>query len=373
MICRKIAKDSRYSTYMQVKRVIDEWKLSSLFSFHETNMVITCEANGMQIIFKGLDDLEKIKSIVPAKGALTDIWIEEATQADYRDAKDLLKRQRGGDEKVKKRLTLSFNPILQLHWIYKTYFSRIGWTDNQKEFRSPELTILKTTYKDNRFLTLGDVEDLEQEEDKYYYDVYTLGMWGVLGHVIFTNWETRDLSDMRDRFTNLRNGLDFGYANDPLATTRSHYDRAHKTIYIFDELHKLGWTNDVVSNTLLGIIGREVIVCDSADPKSIRELQQDGITAIPAQKGPGSVLFGIQWLQQQHIVIDSSCIHTIDEFQQYHWREDKSGNVLPEPVGRNDHHIDSLRYAYEFDMLEPEPEDVQEFIVHDEDVRISAI
>jgi phage terminase large subunit len=80
-------------------------------------MTITC-TNGYQIIFAGLDDVEKLKSLAPQKGALTDVWVEEATEADHSTVKQLYKRQRGGDESIPKRLTMSFNPIIQSHWIY---------------------------------------------------------------------------------------------------------------------------------------------------------------------------------------------------------------------------------------------------------------
>ena len=98
------------------------------------------------------------------------------------------------------------------------------------------------------------------------------------------------------------------------------------------------------------IVGREYVVCDSAEPKSIKELKQYGVNAIPAQKGKDSVLFGIQWLQQHKIIIDRRCQNTINEFQLYQWRKDKDGNVLNEPIRRNDHAIDALRYALEREM-----------------------
>jgi phage terminase large subunit len=312
--------------------------------------MITC-ANGYQILFAGLDDVEKLKSLVPAKGAITDIWIEEATETDRNAVKQLQKRQRGGDEKTPKRVTLSFNPILQSHWIFEDYFSGIGWAESQTLHKSEDLTIFKTTYKDNRFLTPEDIRDLENENDPYFYDVYTLGKWGVLGHVIFKNWSIEDLSGMADQFTNRRNGLDFGFSSDPAALSRSHYDRSHKTIYLFGELYEFGLTNDILARRVLDLIGSDPVTCDSAEPKSIAELQREGVNAIGAVKGKDSVNHGIQWLQQQTIVIDSACINTQNEFRQYHWKEDKNGNAIPQPADKNDHAIAATRYAYEQDSL----------------------
>jgi phage terminase large subunit len=312
-------------------------------------MLITCN-NGYQIIFAGLDDTEKLKSLVPALGAITDIWVEEATETDRNSVKQLYKRQRGGDENIPKRLTMSFNPIMQNHWIYEEYFSKLNLADNQNDYRSAELDILKTWYIHNRFLTSEDIRDLENEKDKYYRDVYTFGNWGVLGHTIFTNWRVEDLSGMYNQFTNRRNGLDFGFSSDPAAASKTHYDRMRKTIYIYEELYETGLTNDLLAIELKRIFGRDRIKCDSAEPKSIAELQKYGINADSAIKGKDSVLFGIQWLQQQTIIIDIKCVNTKNEFMQYHWKEDAAGNAIRQPIDKNDHIIDEIRYAYEEEM-----------------------
>ena len=88
--------------------------------------------------------------------------------------------------------------------------------------------ILKTTYRDNAFLTSEDIKLLEDESDPYFYNVYTLGNWGVLGHVIFKNWKVEDLSGVKDSFDNLYYGCDFGYSSDPNAAIKFHYDRKQK-------------------------------------------------------------------------------------------------------------------------------------------------
>ena len=196
LICREVGRTIRGSVFTEVCRVISEWGVGELFKINKSDMLIAC-VNGYQIIFAGLDDVEKLKSLAPAKGAITDIWVEEATETSRNSIKQLIKRQRGGRSDTPKRLTLSFNPILQSHWIYEEYFSKIAWADDQTEYSGDGLTILKTTYKDNRFLTDEDRSDLENETDTYYRNVYTLGNWGVLGNVIFTNWRVEDLSLLR--------------------------------------------------------------------------------------------------------------------------------------------------------------------------------
>jgi phage terminase large subunit len=352
LIARQVGRTIRGSVYTEITKVITAWGLSQLFTVNKSDMVITCQ-NGYQAVFIGLDDVEKVKSITPVKGSFTDIWIEEATETDRATVKQLIKRQRGGSENQPKRITLSFNPVLKSHWIYQEYFSLIGWEDKRTQFKSGDLSILKTTYKDNRFLTDDDRRDLENESDAYFYNVYTMGNWGVLGNVIFTNWSVEDLSGMRDQFTNRRHGLDFGFSGDPAAMPCTHYDRMRKTIYVYDELYARDLTNPELAGLIKPMIEDDELTADSAEPKSIRELKDHGIRVKPARKGKDSVTFGIQWLKQHKIIIDKRCINMQNEAQSYKWKEDASGNALPIPVDKFNHLWDGLRYAYEDDAKPP--------------------
>lgn len=348
LIAREVGRTIRRSVFNEIQKVISAWNVASLFHVNKTDATITC-INGYQILFTGLDDPEKVKSITPAKGVITDIWIEEATETSRQSVKSLLKRQRGGSGDVPKRLTLSFNPILKTHWIYQEYFSQIAWADDQTEHVADDLTILKTWYVHNRWLTEEDVNDLLSERDEYYRDVYTFGNWGVLGNLIFTNWRVEDLTPIRAQFDNYRNGLDFGFSSDPAAVVCAHYDVARKRLYVFDELYERGLTNDVLATEVKRMIGQQVIVCDSAEPKSIAELNGHYVNAEPAAKGRDSVLHGVQWLQQQEIVVDTQCIDMRNELQLYQWDKDKDGNAIRRPVDRHNHLIDALRYAVERD------------------------
>jgi phage terminase large subunit len=346
LVCRQIGRTIRGSVAQEIHKVINTWGMERLFTINKTDGTITA-SNGYQCVFTGLDDVEKLKSITTARGIVTDIWIEEATEIEPASFKQLDKRLRGGSEKTTKRMILSFNPILQSHWIYQEHFNSIIWADAQKEYHSDEISILKTTYKDNRFLTKQDIKRLESEKDGYYYQVYTLGNWGVLGNVIFTNWKVEDLSGMTNQFTNHRHGLDFGFSSDPAALWVSHYDAKNKTIYIYDEFYERGLTNDLLATEIKKRIGSGYVICDSAEPKSIQELVNAGISAKSALKGKDSVNYGIQWLQQQTIIIDSRCVNARNEISTYHWKQDKDGNAIRQPAEKNNHLIDAMRYAYE--------------------------
>ena len=343
LIVRNVGDTNRVSTFNEISKLIYAWDIAKLFNINKSNLEITCK-NDYQIIFKGLDDVAKIKSITPKKGVITDIWAEEATET-YEDGVRQLRKRLRGTSKVKKRLTLSFNPILKTHWIFKTYFGSFFDSDVFK--KTDNSFILKTTYKDNQFLEPDDIAELEDETDPYWHDVYTLGNWGVLGSIIFTNWTVEDLTEKRKTFDRFKNGLDFGFTNDPTALTRSHYDRKRKTIYITDELYETGLTNPEIADKIKPLVGKEYVVCDSAEPKSIEELTRCKVSALAAEKGKDSVLFGIQWLQQQKIVVDKSCQNHINELQLYQWKKNKEGEVLNEPIDKNNHLIDALRYGYE--------------------------
>lgn len=353
LIVRNVGSTIRYSVYNQLCKTINDMGVAHLFKFTGSNFAITCLANGRQILFSGLDDVEKLKSITPSVGILTDVWIEEATEVKYEAYKQLTKRLRGiesdREEQIPKRITFSFNPVMQTHWIYKEFFG--VWDDSKNKYEDEDLLIVKTTYKDNSFLAPDDIRSLENEKDKYFYEVYTLGNWGILGKVIFRNWRVEDLSDRISTFDKIYNGLDFGYSDDPNAFIKVHVDQAQKKIYVFDEMYKAGMQNDELIEELRPRLNGQYVTCDSSEPKSIDELVRNGIRALPAVKGKDSVNFGIDFLSRFEIIIDVSCQNFKNEIQVYHWEEDKYGNALRRPVDKDNHLIDALRYAVESLMV----------------------
>jgi phage terminase large subunit len=314
-------------------------------------MVITCTLNKKQILFCGLDDPEKVKSITPQEGVLERIFIEEATEVKRESYLQLKKRLRGRSDKSK-HILMAFNPILKSHWIYKDFFGK--WEDGKNKYEDKDVTILKTTYKDNLFLTKADRELLENETDPYFYNVYTLGNWGVLGHVIFKNWRVENLAKLIPTFDKIRNGMDFGYSSDPNALVKTHIDKAQKKLYVYSEHYQAGMSDDELVRVSSKFFGREYVTCDSAEPKTIDYLVMHGINAVPAVKGGDSILRGIRYLQGYEIIIHTECQNFKNEIEQYHWKEDKYGNAMADPVDKDNHLLDALRYACESDMLDME-------------------
>ena len=340
LVVRKTARSLKKSTFNEVVKALGAFNVAKMFSINASDFVITAP-NGYQVLFAGLDDVEKVKSITPVKGVITDVWVEEATECDAEDLKQLRKRLRG-KAGVKKRVIMSFNPIYKTHWIYGEYFNGI-WGDEQNRYKDDELLIVKTTYKDNEFLEEDDIQELESERDPYWHDVYTLGNWGTLGDTIFTNWRIEDLQMYR--WDNCNCGVDFGYARDPAAIVRCYYDRKYGIVYIVDAVYVRRATNDILAAEIKNVCGYEPVFCDEAEPKSIEELRQYGVTAFPAPKGKDSLMHGIQWLQKMQIVIDKRLVEAINEFNVYQWLKDKEGRTIPKPIDRDNHIIDALRYS----------------------------
>ena len=342
LVCRNVARTIRISVFNEIKKAITRMGLSQFYRINGTDMVITNLINNKQILFAGLDDPEKIKSISPAEGVLERIFIEEATEVKRSAILQLKKRLRGKSP-ISKQMILAFNPILKSHYIYKDYFK--GWNDTKNLYEDRDLLILKTTYKDNLFLTEDDRRLLEDESDPYYYNVYTLGNWGVLGHIIFKNWHTADLSELIPQFDHIFNGCDFGYSADPNAVIRLHLDKKRKKIYIFDELYRTGMTDELLAFELRNMIHREIVTCDSAEPKTINYLCGEGLNAVGAIKGADSINRGIRYLQGYEIIVHTACQNCINELEQYHWKEDKYGNAMAVACDENNHLMDAMRYA----------------------------
>ena len=359
LCCRNVANTIKRSVFNEITKSISSMGLTQKFSINRSDMIITCKHNRKQILFCGLDDVEKVKSITPEVGVLERIFIEEATEIK-RDAYLQLKKRLRGKSEHSKHIIMAFNPILKSHWIYQEFFKE--WRDDSNHYESMNygasgkkkgmsICILKTTYKDNVFLTPEDRALLEDETDPYFYNVYTLGNWGVLGNVIFKNWRVEDLRDRIPQFDKINCGMDFGYSNDPNALIKVHLDKARKKIYVFDEWYQAGMSDDELLRVSQKFFGNEYVICDSAESKTIDFLAMNNIRAVGAVKGADSINRGIRWLQGYEIIIDVRCQNFKNEIEQYHWQEDKYGNAMAKPVDANNHLIDALRYALNNEIL----------------------
>lgn len=173
LVVRKVAKTIRNSVYSLLRGTISDWGLSSFFKINKSDMDITCD-NGNQIIFAGLDDVEKLKSI----HGITGIWLEEASEMLQEDFQQLDLRLRGYTRNYK-QIIISFNPISITHWLKRVFF----------DLNKPDSTVIHTTYLDNKFIDADYSRQLEglKHQDPYYYRVYALGEWGLVGKTVFNS------------------------------------------------------------------------------------------------------------------------------------------------------------------------------------------
>lgn len=184
LVCRQVARTNRDSTFALLRSVISNWGLDKLFTVHRGELRITC-INGNEMVFAGLDDPEKLKSITFAKGELTTVWLEEASEMSKAGLEQVNIRLRGG--KSKKQVIISFNPIDVNHWLKGRFFDK----------KYDNVQIVHTTYKDNQFIDDEYREQLEAYKtlDPYYYAVYCLGQWGVYGKTIFNAGKVQERLD----------------------------------------------------------------------------------------------------------------------------------------------------------------------------------
>lgn len=328
LITRKYNTTLRYTTIPLMHQLLKQFELEYLENKTEQIIVLP---NASTIRFLGLDDPEKIKS-----AEFNIIWMEEATEFDYEDYLQLSLRLRRQNKHGVNKMILTFNPISKSSWVYKEFFTK----------EQPDTRIHRSTYQDNPFLSEDFIKSLHKliEQDERYYKVYALGEFADIGKQVYTNYEIKNIDgDFSDKVIY---GLDFGY-NNPTALVK--VATTGESIYILDEFYKSHLTNSELIEHLKQLnIGRHTIVCDSAEPDRIRELQLAGFNAVPAIKK--NVLHEIDQIKRHKIIIDPRCVNFIKEIEGYSWKTDKNGNVLEEPVKFNDHLMDAMRYAVMFTL-----------------------
>jgi len=281
LVVRKFGVTNRFSTFALFRQVISQWNMGHFFQFNKSDLTITCLPTGNQVLFLGMDDPEKVKSITFANGILSSIWCEEASELNEADMMQLDLRLRGFSP-IPFQITVSFNPISAYHWL-KSYFF-----DNKPD----GCTILKTTYLDNRFIDAGYKARLDSLTGTAR-QVYALGEWGVTEGLVFKDFGQSAIPDNAKR---LGLGLDFGFSSDPAALIEV-WQRGDE-LYLDERVYQTGLTNTDLSNEMkrIGIDRYAKIIADSAEPKSIEDLHRAGWNVHPAKKGPDSIRFGLDFM-----------------------------------------------------------------------------
>jgi phage terminase large subunit len=320
LILRKVSRTNRFSTFSLVKEITNEIEGVKI-----NNSDLTIQfPNGNEVIFLGLDDTEKLKSI----HGITSIWIEEATELTEEDFMQVDLRLRGKTPHYK-QIILTFNPISALHWIKKRFFDTID----------KDADIFKFTYKDNAFIDREYIEVLEslKETNENLYRVYALGEWGTLAELIYQNWKVQEFPQPSELIA----GIDFGF-NNPSAVVYLSIDYDARKILVWDELYVSKITNRELIELLKQKPQALIYYPDTSEPDRIEELYEAGFTIGKTNK---DVIQGINFVKNFTIIIHPQCTNFIKEIETYSYQKDKNGQVLEVPVKFNDHLMDAMRYA----------------------------
>lgn len=350
LVVRKVYKDHKDSTFTQLKWAIKRLGVESKWEVRQQPLEIIYKPTGQKILFRGLDDPMSITSIVAEIGFLCWCWVEEAFQVQNEMDFNMIDGSIRGvmPDNLFKQITLTLNPWNEKSWIKKRFF------DVEDKVIKSDIFTLQTNYLCNEFLDDADrqfFESIKLSNPRRFY-VEGLGNWGVAEGLIFENWveEEFDVNNLIKTRKGIEAGfgLDFGYTTDPTGFVAFLIDLKAKEIYIYDEHYEKGMLNNDIARMLIGKgVGKEIIIADSAEPKSIAEIKLQGVTRIRgARKGKDSVANGIQFLQQFKIYIKPKCTSAILEFNNYAWAT-KNGKKINQPIDGYNHIIDPLRYGAE--------------------------
>ena len=339
---RRYGNTLRNSVFSDLKWAIHKLGLDAYFECTVSPMQIIRKKTGQKILFRGLDDGLKITSISVDKGVLCWVWIEEAYEISNEDDFNKLDMSIRGQvpEGYFKQITLTFNPWSANSWLKARFFD------------SPdENTFTKTTtWKCNEWLDDADKNIFltMQQNNPRRYRIEGDGDWGLAEGLIYEKVKVEDFNvdDIRQIPGVISSfSLDFGFT-DPNAFICCMIDQTNMNIYVFDEWYRTGVTNKIIAEVIKEKgYGGQRIICDSAEPKSIAELQDEGIKAEPSRKGKDSVNHGIQLLQNYTFIINPKCIEFQKEISNYCWAKDKDGKPTDKPDHEFSHGMDSIRYG----------------------------
>lgn len=296
--------------------------------WNKTDYIYTFET-GSKIEFFSLDMPHKVRG--PRRDRL---FINEANNIP-KETYDQL------EVRTKSEIWLDWNPTSEF-WFY----TDLRGKDN--------VDFIILTYRDNEGLDKQIVESIESRRDnKNWWLVYGEGQLGEVEGKIYKDWKIIDEVPHEARLVS--RGLDFGYSQDPSALIDIYY---YNGGYILDEVFvRVGMLNRQIADYINNLSEPNVlVVADSAEPKSIAELQENGISVVGANKGQGSVNQGIQWVQSQKISMTKRSANLIRSYRNYMWQTDKDGNILPKP----DHYLSDPMDAVRYGLEAQRPKEIEE-------------
>ena len=350
VVFRRYSNELRDTVYGQVAWVISKIGAEEYFKLQYMPMQIVYLPTGQKIIFKGADNPHKLKSMNIGKGYIRFAWFEEIDQySGMPEIRNIIQSVFRGDDK--NRISIfSYNPPKSgRSWVnQEVRIPKDGRRVHHSDYRQVPPEWLGQSF-------IHEAEHLRKTNETAYKHEY-LGEEVGTGLEVFNNVLIERIEDEQiEQFDQLRQGLDFGYAVDPLCFERMHYDKTRRRLYFIDEISGIGLFNREFYDKLCDKDYLSVeTIADSAEPKSIAELKSYGMRVKGAKKGPGSVEFGIKWLQDlEQIIIDPErCPRAAKEFVNYALEQDRSGEIMSRFPDKDNHAIDCVRYGMSEDMVE---------------------
>lgn len=342
-IVRKVAGTLRDSVYAQMLWAINELGLNNEFDNTVSPLEITYKKTKQKIYFRGCDDPIKLKGIKTTFGYVGILWKEEkdqlAGEAEERNVNQSVLR--GGDKSYD---FSSYNPPK----------SKSNWVNKAKEVPNENRVIHHSTYEtvDDEWLGQKFINDAEhlREINKEAYDHEYLGIPNGNGGNVFEYLDIRTITNEEiATFDRIYQGVDWGWYPDIFAFKRLYVDEARKRIYHIAEITGNKLKNEATAQMIIDAgYDDYTITCDSAEPKSVNDYRDKGLPARGAVKGPGSVEYGMKFLQgYTHVIDPVRTPITYKEFTEYEYERDKDGNVISGYPDANNHTIDATRYALE--------------------------
>ena len=347
VILRKVGFNLKDSVYEQLEWAIKVLGVEGYWKSKVNPLEIIFMPTGQRIIFRGADKPKKIKSTKFRQGYAKYIWYEELDEFygenEIRTINQSL--MRGGENFC---VFYSYNPPKsQRNWVNESVLEE---RTDRLVHHSSYLTV-PAQWLGEQFLI--EAEHLKRTKPESYRHEY-LGEVTGTGGEIFTNLTIRRITDEEIKtFDKIARGIDWGYAIDPFHYTVNHYDKTRRSLYIFYEIQKVNLSNRKAAELVkTENKTNKIIVCDSAEPKSIAEFNSYGLRVIGAKKGHDSVEYGIKWLQDlEEIIIDGErCPNTKREFMEYSLEMDNNGNWKSKFPDKDNHSIDAVRYSREDDI-----------------------
>ena len=344
VIFRKVANTMRNTVYSQMSFAISALNLDPYFKKTVSPMEITYKPTGQKILFQGVDEPEKKKSIKAPFGYFGITWFEELDQYH-------------GREEIRKTLQATMRGEGGMFWNFESFnppISAINWANKDLLISRNDRITVKTNYLDVPREWLSDqffeeADYLRQTNERAYLNEY-MGEATGTGSNVFENLKIETITDEQLKsFDRCLSGVDWGFYPDPWAYVRCFFHSGSRKLFIFDEAKAYKASNADTAKTIKirKIPPSEAITCDGADPKSVMDYRHEGLPAVSASKPPGSVDYSMKWLATLNkIVIDGSrCPNTMQEFMAYEYERNKNGDVISGYPDKDDHFIAAVRYA----------------------------